>query len=437
MNAEERRRLIDQRKGSTDRTLRLWCKDEWENFPVFRVPVDGLLLNVDNRRFAAERKLMEEKLGHALDPENSPDDEISVVSILLDSSLLVDGNIVKGMPSKDYEALKIDWERRQQETPFWIRPDGTVRNGNRRLAMLKRFRRDGVTGTEWVDAIILDPSSIDENELFEMEQREQLTEDFKVRYTDINLLLALKDAAIARGIDWADPDSIQRVAGELQQVAGEDQTYAVIQLQAIRYMDAYLDDSNARGQYQKLLRQVERFRDVGKNMAKIEQEYPDDAPNMLRLAFAAIRAGNPHGDIRMLRRIFISDRPRYEALLAQIEQDEAAWEQAADGLADPDLTSDRSDESEDRDDEPPGPVVPNYPSAQVKTRIKNAIDGFVAASNLDVLSTLEQVLNRLDALIDDRNRLRTALAEESDPSVREALGRVIAWADETRTYLPE
>ena len=47
-----------------------------------------------------------------------------------------------------------------------------------------------------------------------MEQREQLTEDFKVRYTDINLLLALKDAAITRNIDWADAESIERVGGD-------------------------------------------------------------------------------------------------------------------------------------------------------------------------------------------------------------------------------
>jgi hypothetical protein len=104
---------------------------------------------------------------------------------------------------------------------------------------------------------------------------------------------------------------IDLVAGDLQHVAGEDKAYAVIQLQAIRYMDAYLEDSNTPGQHQKLLRQVERFRDVGKVMSKVDSEYPDDAPDMLRLLFATIRAGNPHGDIRAIGRIFIDDRDRY------------------------------------------------------------------------------------------------------------------------------
>jgi hypothetical protein len=437
MNAEERRRLITEQKQPAQRPpIRLWCRDEWKPFEVFRVPVDGLLLNVDNRRFAAERKLVEEKLGHDLDPENSTDDEISVISILLDTSHEVDGNVVKGTPSKDYEALKSDWLRRQQETPFWIRPDGTVRNGNRRLAMLKRLREGGVTGTEWIDAVILDPSVVDENDMFEMEQREQLTEDFKVRYTDINLLLALRDAATARGIDWADSGSIQQVASELQQVAGGDQAYAVIQLQAIRYMDDYLSDLNAPGQYQKLFRQVERFRDVGKIMAKMETDYPDEAPDMLRVVFAAIKAGNPHGDIRALGRMFRDDRPRYNRLLREIEQEEAEWEQATEPrLADPDLAVD-VEEDEGAESEPPGPVVPNYPVERVQTRIKNAIDG-LAASDLDITSMLEQALSRLETLTADRDRLVAALAGENGPAVQELLGRIVAWADQARAYLSQ
>src|SRR6266849_1946601 len=194
MNTEERRRIITERKQAIkDRKERLWCIDEWREFPVYRIPVEALLLNVENRRFTAERTLMEEELGRTLDPENNPDDELSVISILLDKAIHVDGDRVVGKPRNDSEALKKDWETRKQETPFWIRPDGVVRNGNRRLALVKRMRATkGVEGGQWVDAVILDPVEIDESALFDMEQREQLTENLKVRYTDINLLLTLK-----------------------------------------------------------------------------------------------------------------------------------------------------------------------------------------------------------------------------------------------------
>ena len=69
----------------------------------------------------------------------------SVISILLDSSLDVDGDKVVGTPSTDCEALEKDWLARGQESPLWIRPDGTVRNGNRRLAMIMRLQ-DGSAG---------------------------------------------------------------------------------------------------------------------------------------------------------------------------------------------------------------------------------------------------------------------------------------------------
>lgn len=435
MNADERRRAIEHRKEKTDRTARLWCKDEWKTFPIYRVPVDALLLNVDNRRFAAERKLAEVDLGHSLDPENSAEDEQSVIGILLDVNWKLDGTVWRGKPSKDAKALEGDWLRRKQESPFWIRPDGTVHNGNRRLAMLKRLRPQGSEGTEWVDAIILDADEIDEVELFEMEQREQLTEDFKVRYTDINLLLALRDAAIARGVDWADDDSIQEVAGLLQSVAGGDQEYAIIQLRAIRYMDEYLKDSNASGQYQRLLRQVERFRDVGKAMARIEKDYPDLATDMLRTAFAAIRAGNTHDDIRALLQMLRSDRPRFEALLKQIEEDEREWEAGGSELANPDLSSGDGADEDEGAGEPPGPVVPRYPKEKVKTRITNAIDGFRAAASEDVSSILEQVQNRLTALIDSRRRLAKALDEDASGAVRKGLDQIIGWADEVKSTL--
>ena len=96
MNANQRRQVIETRSESAERMERLWCKDRWRDFPVMRVPVHALLLNVGNRRFAAERTLMESKLGHPLDPENSEDDEISVISILLDTGCDIDGNLVKG-----------------------------------------------------------------------------------------------------------------------------------------------------------------------------------------------------------------------------------------------------------------------------------------------------------------------------------------------------
>jgi hypothetical protein len=435
----ERRQIIEQRGQLTDGKARLWARDDWRYFEIWQVPVEALLLNVDNRRFAAERTLVEEKLGHELDPENNPDDELALEVILLDVGYDVDGDrVAGGRPGKDYQALKADWLRRRQESSLWIRPDGLVRNGNRRLAMLKRLQREeGLEGYEYVDVVILQPEEIDEVALFDMEQREQLTENLKVRYTDINLLLAVRAAALARGIDWSAPEDIDRVAGELQHIIGNDQRYAVVQLNAVKYMDAYLDDSAQTGQYHKLIGQIERFRDVGRVMVQVEASYPDDAIEMLRLLFAAIRAGRPHGTIRDLRRMFLKDRERYGHLVAEVDDIEQDWEAAGnrEELADPIGITPEEPESADEDGdeaEPPGPNVPNYPKEMVTDAIENALDGFQAAQVDDVLKTLRQVRNRLDVLTDDRHRLALALASDIGDQVRDAFMTVVGWVDAHR-----
>lgn len=440
MNPEERRQLIEARRQATSRKARLWTRDEWREFDIWQVPVEALLYNVDNRRFAAERTLIEERLGHELDPENNPDDEGVIEVILLDTGIEVEGDRVSGRPGKDYEALSSDWVRRKQETALWIRPDGLVRNGNRRLAMLRRLQREeGLEGFEYVDAVILDPTEVDEVALFDMEQREQLTENLKVRYTDINLLLAIRAAAEARTIDWYDSEDIDRVAGQLQHIIGNNRKYAIVQLNAIKYMDAYLADSNQPSQYHKLIGQIERFRDVGKAMAQIEVEYPDEAADVLGLLFAVIRAGLPHGRIRDLRRMFRLDRDRHDQLLAEVDVIEEAAGQTAE-LADPDVVTPAQDagtEDEDDEAEPPGPNVPNYPKAPVTDAVENALDGFQASRTDDVVKILRQVRNRLEILTDERTQLARAIQTGDAEQIRAALKAVIDWADQQRALLAE
>lgn len=423
------------RSGSPIPRQRLWCKDKWQELPKYSVPVDALVLNIDNRRFAAERKLMEEQLGHSLDPENSPNDELSVISILLDTGRHAEGDVVMGTPSKDYSALLKDWQKRGQESPFWIRPDGTVRNGNRRLALLKRLRvQEGIEGTRFVDAIILDPNEINEQELFEMEQREQLTENFKVRYTDVNLLLTLRDAAVAQRIDWNSPEDIERVAGELQEFVQGGRGYAAIQLRAIKYMDDYLTHIESPGEYQKLFSQIERFRDVGKNMTKMLEEYPDDAVDMLQLMFAGISAGIKHGHIRTIGRIFREDRDEYRRLqekVSSIEQQTTPNTK----LESPDLAAVEADlEDDSGEGNEPAPVVSNYPADPVRSAVLDAIDGF-EARNLEIARKLGQAAGRLRPIT--TAHISEVLNSPKDSEIRQYLTEIINWAEGVKDLLDD
>jgi len=178
MTKDERSAALKEKLDPAgDRTERIWAKNDFVDFPVFKAPTDLLALNPSNRRFRAEAQEAEEELSHPLDPLASAEDEESVISLLLDRDPHVDGTKVVGKSSKDTEALILDWEKRHQERPLWIRPDGLVSNGNRRLAMLKRLQAErGMEGYDWVDVVVLDEETYDEETLFEMEAREQLTE---------------------------------------------------------------------------------------------------------------------------------------------------------------------------------------------------------------------------------------------------------------------
>jgi hypothetical protein len=421
-----------------DEKAKLWVQDDWSLRPVCKVPVDALLLNVDNRRFAAERLWAQEQLGRSLDPENFPDDERSIEALLLDKSHRVANGLIVGSPSKDYESLKNDWDRRGQETAFWIRPDGTVRNGNRRLAMIQRAQREaGDIGLEWVSAVILDPNEIDEAALLEMEQREQLTENFKVRYNDIDYLLALREAAVIRDVDWFDRDSIEQVAGRLQTTVEKTSAEVIRDLYAIKYMDLFLEDSRQAGQYHRLLRTLEIFRDIGRMMITVESDYTDDFDRVLQVLFAAIRASKSYQDIRQLRQMFRKDRSRFDRLAEGIAEEEAQIQpNTTPTLVSPTETSpdDSDDEEEDGTHDAGRPSVTNYPPT-IGRMIDVAIDGYQASQQGDVLIILREVINRLESLAEE-GRLAGAISDSSEATdTRAALKEIVEWADQYRGLL--
>ena len=435
--AAERTQAIGTRKTRCEEKAKLWIRDGWNQCDVWKVPVDALVLNVDNRRFAAERLWAQEQLGRSLDPENYPDDELCIESLLLDKSHRIENGQIVGNASKDYESLKNDWDRRGQETPFWIRPDGTVRNGNRRLAMIKRVQRqDGDSGLKWVTAVILDSKEIDEAALLEMEQREQLTANFKVRYNDIDYLLALKEAAEIRDVDWFDCDSIDQIAGKLQTTVEKSKSEVVRDLYAVKYMDLFLEDSKQVREYHRLLRTLEIFRDIGRMMMTVESDYPDDFDRVLQVLFAGIRAGKKYEDIRQIRQMFRKDRSRFDRLVENISEVEMQIQpDKKPTLASPAETSpDESDDEEDNGEKDSGLSVTNYPPA-IGRIIDDAIDGYQASRQSDILKIIREVVNRLESLAKG-NRLASAVENVGERvDIQKALKEVVEWADKYRGLL--
>lgn len=305
--------------------------------------------------------------------------------------------------------------------------------------MIKRVQRTGGdSGLKWVTAVILDPKEIDEATLLEMEQREQLTENFKVRYNDIDYLLALREAAEIRDIDWFDRDSIDEVAGKLQSTVEKSKSEVVRDLYAVKYMDLFLEDSSQPSQYHRLLRTLEIFRDIGRMMMTVESDYPDEFDRVLQVLFAGVRAGKKYEDIRQVRQMFRKDRSRFDRLAEGISDAETQIQpDKKPTLASPPETSpDESDDDEGDDEENGGPSVTNYPPA-IGRMIDVAIDGYQASRQSDVLKTIREVVNRLESLTEG-NRLASAIEEGGErTAIGEALGEIVAWADEHRSLLDD
>jgi hypothetical protein len=429
MTPDERRSAIAERKSPVGRTDRRWVRGAFHDFDIHRVPVEYLILNADNRRFRAEKLRWEELLERPLDPQADARDERSIISILLDENQRIADDQVVGKPSKDAQALMDDWNHRGQEQPLWIRPDGYVINGNRRLAALKRMAdaHGSATGLfRYVEAIILEYDAIDDDEMFEMEAREQLTEGYKVRYGELNLLLTLREAAERHGIDWTDSESVERVAQKIQDLVGNNAAYAAVQLRAIRYMDEYLDYTGEPGQYQRMIGQVERFRDIGKNMLIAQRESPDDVIDILVLQFQAVQAGVGHMDIRELRKLMIEEPRAFSALVQEVQE---TVESEPPSREEPMLQVDAEAEQDEVAEEAPPPPTANFPQKAVKRALDVAIESRRSRQKDDVEAALRGAASRLEQVSPER---LADLMQPPKKTVVAALAQIRLWVESVR-----
>lgn len=440
MNRDERiATLQDRLERIADRTERIWAKNRFVDFPVYKAPTDLLALNPTNRRFRAESQEVEHELGRVLDPLASVADEASVIALLLDKDPRVEGDEVVGGNNKDTQALIADWDKRHQERPLWIRPDGLVSNGNRRLGMLKRLQAErGKEGYDWVDVIVLEEDVYDDDTLFEMEAREQLTEGLKVRYSKMNLLLTLKDAAEKLKIDWFDAASVDDVAQKIQDLVSNNAAYAKVQLHAVKYMTEYLQWSGAPGEYSRLRGQVERFRDVGKNLAWVAREDPSREPEMLELCFHAISAGISYPDLREIRRMLKTEPAAFDRLVEEvqtIDEEESEPQGDDDVITEPQPVDDDEEEDDDDGDEDEQVNASELPAKKVQ--IKRAIDVAVRTAR-DNRESDEPTDVRLAASrlmrVDPAELIAGASGGELE-RLREAIATIIRWGQAAETAL--
>lgn len=411
-----------------DRTERLWAKGRFQDFPIGLIAVERLTLNPENRRFRADREAVESQLERDL---TLPEDEDTIIKLLLERECRVEIDRVVGKSSPDTDALIEDWTARGQERPLWIEPNGLVRNGNRRLAMIKReLAKTGEERYRHVEVIVLDPDEFDDQALFDMEALEQLTEGLKVRYTDINLLLTLQEAAERAGVDWHSPKSIAQAAEKIAHLVANDPTYARVQLDAVKYMSDYLRLIDRAGHFGQLRGKVEVFRDIGKNMRWAAENDPERAFEILEVCFAAVTAGAVYNDIREIRRIASKDPEGFAALAQEIR----------DIRENPPVEEERTPGGEDQDDEDSeetadeGIPAADFPRRTVKAAIDLATLMSKARRNAQPERDLRLAADHL-ARVSPAD-LEQLLQGVTAAQVARARDDVLDWADAARAAEP-
>lgn len=185
-----RKEYYDGLKNSLEKTGREYdvaykSNVERTSLPVYEIPIGddfatGLRFNLDNSRII-KHVLSAKAEGEMLDSEK-PETQKFIEKILLNDRLYSKKAVYK---------LKDDLKNVGQTEPIIVSCDGTIWNGNRRVAVIKLLHKE--TGDpRWSKAKGVFLPELPKKQLKQLEHRLQLAYDFKEEYDRITLFLSCR-----------------------------------------------------------------------------------------------------------------------------------------------------------------------------------------------------------------------------------------------------
>ena len=168
-----------------------------KTFDIYRVPLDLLLFNHLNDRFASRRREFISETGSDLKADD------------LESQKVIMDFIWESNPKRNEETLKDILKNKQQKYGVITR-DGRIIDGNRRVRILKQIynSKEGTypnvdkENFKYFETIIL-PDDIDDKDIQLLETRLQMGEDEKVDYNAIEKYLKI-DKLKTLGMEYED-----------------------------------------------------------------------------------------------------------------------------------------------------------------------------------------------------------------------------------------
>jgi hypothetical protein len=253
---------------------------------VYRLPIELLIFNIGNGRFAAELMAEEKKVGRKLDTTNREDAKI-IRQLLLEQN------------TDETKVLTEDLKRNGQLEPGIITFDGAVVNANRRMAIFQLLHDDGGDEKfEYLNVARL-PHGVDEKDLWKIEAKLQFGRDFRVEYGPVNELLKIR-AGKHSGL------SEKQISDAL---AGRYSPKDVTEkLEILKLIESYLRFIGKPGEYKIVQeeRQVEKFNSLHSSVVSALKRgaHKAEIPKITEIAFAMIKGNrHSHWQIRKLRRV--------------------------------------------------------------------------------------------------------------------------------------
>jgi len=268
-------------------------KGEVKRLEIYRLPIDLLIFNIGNGRFASELLAEERKLKRKLDATIEADENI-IRRLLLEIN------------PAETKALKEDLIRNGQIDPGVITFDGAVINGNRRMAIFKEL----YSTTQEDKYTFLNVSrlqkGISEKDLWKIEAKLQFGRDFRLEYGPINELLKIRSG----NESGLTPKQISDA------LLGRYKEKEVVEkLEILKLIDTYLRFIGKPSEYEIIQEQriVEKFNSLQSSVIGPLKRgvHKKEVPRITEIGFRLIKGGkHSHWKIRKLKSIAETDESR-------------------------------------------------------------------------------------------------------------------------------
>lgn len=281
--------LIDDNKRSHPYHIP-WRGDKLAAFDVYKVPTRLLSFNFNNARIRADLESYLFETGEKI-VENSKKQQNEVQKILLESEFIGE---------EQTRILRADLRKRGQLDPSIATPDGTLIDGNRRLAIFRKLvSESGINRFTEMDVCIITEDAI-QNDLKELEMRIQMSRTYRAKYSRINTALEFRN--LHDNLGWK-LDKIEKVTGGQYKIAHVERAMIVIDL-----IDEYLHELHPRGdhvkQYALAESKYESFDNLYGYLKWSKENSPSKTKVRKRLGFQIIaHKGTTYTDIRKYGRI--------------------------------------------------------------------------------------------------------------------------------------